>query len=87
MRVIAEIVNAPTLQLESVRSRARYYEAEGADIIDIGMLAGKSNPGAVGELVEAVQSSVGIPVSIDTLEALTRWTRRRSRPRSTPGLT
>ena len=68
MRVIAEIVNAPTLQLESVRSRARYYEAEGADIIDIGMLAGKSNPRAVGGLVEAVRSSVDLPVSIDTLD-------------------
>ena len=68
MRVIAEIVNAPALQPESVRARARYYEAEGADIIDIGMLAGESDPEAVGELVEAVRSTVGLPVSIDTLD-------------------
>jgi len=37
MRVIAEIVNAPMLDTDSIRRRARYYEAEGADIIDIGI--------------------------------------------------
>jgi dihydropteroate synthase-like protein len=68
MRVIAEIVNAPTLDIESVEDRARYYEAEGADIIDIGMLAGKPHTEAVGELVRAVRSASSLPVSIDTLD-------------------
>jgi dihydropteroate synthase-like protein len=68
MRVIAEIVNAPTQDVKSVGDRARYYEAEGADIVDIGMLAGKPDPGAVRGLVEAVRSSVNLPVSIDTLD-------------------
>ena len=68
MRVIAEIVNAPTLTIVSVEDRARYYEAEGADIIDIGMLAGKPHPEAVGELVRAVRSAASLPVSIDTLD-------------------
>jgi dihydropteroate synthase-like protein len=68
MRVIAEIVNAPTLNMEAVRKRAIYYEAEGADIIDIGMLAGKPMPEAIEGLVEAVRSSVKLPISIDTLD-------------------
>lgn len=68
MRVIAEIVNAPTLDVEEVRRRATYYEAEGADIIDIGMLAGQPEPEAIEGLVEAVRSSAGLPISIDTLD-------------------
>ena len=68
MRVIAEIVNAPTLELSDVTRRARYYEAEGADIIDIGMLAGDPRPETVVGIVDAVKSAVRLPVSIDTLD-------------------
>ena len=68
MRVIAEIVNAPLLDADAIRRRARYYEAEGADIIDVGMLAGRSMPEKVGTIVEAVRSSTTLPISIDTLE-------------------
>lgn len=68
MRVIAEIVNAPILEVEAIKRRARYYEAEGADIIDIGMLAGRPMPEEIGGIVEAVRSSASLPISIDTLE-------------------
>ena len=68
MRVIAEIVNAPTLELDQIRKRARYFEAEGADIIDIGMLANDPKPDRIGEVLDAVRSSVDLPVSIDTLD-------------------
>ena len=68
MRVIAEIVNAPTLELDYVKERARYYEAEGADIIDIGMLAADPHPDRVEGLVEAVRMATRLPVSIDTLD-------------------
>jgi len=68
MRVIAEIVNAPTLEIDEVIKRARYFEAEGADIIDIGMLASVSRPDDASALVEAVKASVGTPVSIDSLD-------------------
>ena len=68
MRVIAEIVNAPTLDLDHIRKRARYFEAEGADIIDIGMLANDPKPERIGEILNAVRSSVELPVSIDTLD-------------------
>jgi len=68
MRVIAEIVNAPILDMESIRRRARYYEAEGADIIDIGMLVGRQMPEKIEGIVEAVRTTVNLPISIDTLE-------------------
>jgi dihydropteroate synthase-like protein len=68
MRVIAEIVNAPTLELDYVKERARYYEEEGADIIDIGMLAGDPHPDRVRNLIEAVRTTTHLPVSIDTLD-------------------
>ncbi|MCW3992132.1 MAG: dihydropteroate synthase-like protein [Candidatus Bathyarchaeota archaeon] len=68
MRVVAEIVNAPVLDVEAVKRRALYYEAEGADIIDIGMLAGRPMPGEIRGIIDAVRASVDLPVSIDTLE-------------------
>lgn len=68
MRVIAEIVNAPTLELGTIPKLAHYYEAEGADIIDIGMLAGKPQPERIVGMVEAVRSATTRPISIDTLE-------------------
>ncbi|NQT09012.1 dihydropteroate synthase, partial [Candidatus Bathyarchaeota archaeon] len=68
MRVIAEIVNAPTLELDQVMKRARYFEAEGADIIDIGMLANDPKPDMIGEILDAIHSAVDLPVSIDTLD-------------------
>ncbi len=67
MRVIAEIVNAPTLKMCTVREKAKYFEKEGADIIDIGMLAGNSNPEIVTALVNNVKDIINLPVSIDTL--------------------
>jgi dihydropteroate synthase len=68
MRVIAEIVNAPTLNLEEIRERARYYQAEGADIVDIGMLAGRPDPESAKSIVEEVKTVIDLPVSIDTLD-------------------
>lgn len=68
MRVIAEIVNAPAMDEEAVKNRAIYYESQGADIVDIGMLAGTPKPEVIEGLVDAVRSSVGLPISIDTLD-------------------
>ena len=68
MRVIAEIVNAPLLDTDAISRRARYYEAEGADIIDIGMLANKQLPEKIEGIVDTVRTAVTLPISIDTLE-------------------
>ena len=67
MRVIAEIVNAPTLSLGEVAERARYYASQGADAIDIGMLAGDPKPETIGPIVAAIREAVSLPISIDTL--------------------
>lgn len=67
MRVLAEIVNAPTLSLDEIREYSRYYESQGAHLIDIGMMAGESKPETVAKIIEAVRDTVDLPISIDTL--------------------
>ena len=67
MRVLAEIVNAPTLSLEDIRSRALYYESQGADLIDIGMLASNPKPEAIPKIIDTIREAVDLPVSIDSL--------------------
>jgi dihydropteroate synthase-like protein len=68
MRVMGEIVNAPTLSLDDVAERALYFESEGADIIDIGMLAGNPKPEAIPKIINTLRGSVDLPLSIDTLD-------------------
>jgi len=67
MRVLAEIVNAPTLSTDAIRSRALYYESQGADLIDIGMLASNPKPEAIPKIIDTIRDAVDLPVSIDTL--------------------
>ena len=68
MRVVAEIVDAPRLTDREIERRAIYYAESGADIIDVGMMAGRPRPGEVRRILEAVRSAVEKPVSIDTLD-------------------
>ncbi|MBN2334353.1 dihydropteroate synthase, partial [Candidatus Bathyarchaeota archaeon] len=68
MRVVAEIVNAPLLELEQVTRRAAYYEAQGADLVDIGMLARNPKPETIEGIVGAVRDATDLPLSIDSLE-------------------
>ena len=67
MRVMAEIVDAPLIPADQVKTLAKKYVAAGADIVDVGMVAGESIPLEAKRLVEAVKSVVDVPVSIDTL--------------------
>jgi dihydropteroate synthase-like protein len=67
MRVLAEIVNAPTLSMDAIRSRALYYESQGADLIDIGMLASNPKPEAIPKIIDTIREAVDLPISIDTL--------------------
>ena len=66
--VVAEIVNAPQRKLDDVARLARYYEAEGAQIIDVGMIAGRPTPERVAEIVDVLRASVNLPISVDTLD-------------------
>jgi len=67
MRVLAEIVNAPTLSLDDIRSRAQYYESQGADLIDIGMLASNPKPEAIPKIIDTIRDAVDLSISIDSL--------------------
>ena len=68
MRVVAEIVNAPLMDLGDVTRRAAYYKAQGADLIDIGMLARDPRPESIQGIVDAVREATEMPISIDSLE-------------------
>ncbi len=68
MRVMAEIIDAPSLSNNEIQTMARRYMKLGAEIIDVGMVAGESRPSDARRAVEAVRSAVSLPVSIDTLD-------------------
>jgi dihydropteroate synthase-like protein len=70
MRVLAEIVDAPLLETGEIQRLARRYVAEGAHIIDVGMLAGQTRPEDAERAVKAAKSAVDVPVSIDTLNPI-----------------
>ncbi|HEY9758299.1 MAG TPA: dihydropteroate synthase-like protein, partial [Oculatellaceae cyanobacterium] len=67
MRIMAEIVDAPLLPKQEVQRLAMHFVGSGADIIDIGMVAGETRPKDARKIVQAVKQVVNVPVSIDTL--------------------
>jgi dihydropteroate synthase-like protein len=69
MRVMAEIVDAALMPKEEVQRLAENFVKLGADVVDVGMIAGESRPDDARKLVEAVKSVVDVPVSIDSLDA------------------
>jgi dihydropteroate synthase-like protein len=68
MRIAAEIVDAPLLSDEEIAAKARYYMESGADIIDVGMIAGGGRAEDAYRAVEAVKAVVEAPISIDTFD-------------------
>jgi dihydropteroate synthase-like protein len=69
MRVLAEIVDAALMPTGEIQRLARHFVEAGADLIDVGMVAGESRPADARRAVEAVKRVVNVPVSIDTLDA------------------
>lgn len=67
MRVMAEIVDAALMDDEEIQFLAKKFVAQGAHVIDVGMIAGKSSPENAARIVKAVKAAVDAPVSIDTL--------------------
>jgi len=67
MRVLAEIVDAPLMDEETVERLAKRFVKAGASIVDVGMVAGESRPSDAKRLVELVKRFVNVPVSIDSL--------------------
>ncbi len=68
MRVLAEIVDAALMDKGTIQQSAKHFVTSGADIVDVGMVAGKSQPEKAGRIVEWVKQVVNVPVSIDTLD-------------------
>lgn len=68
MRVLAEIVDAALMPTKEIQQLAKHYVQLGADLIDVGMVAGESRPADARRIVKAIKEAVDVPVSIDTLD-------------------
>ena len=68
MRVLAEIVDAALMDKEEIQKTTKSFVKAGADIIDIGMVAGESRPQDAKHIVEWIKRVVNVPVSIDSLD-------------------
>jgi dihydropteroate synthase-like protein len=68
MRVLAEIVDAALMPTCEIQRLAKRFVEAGADLIDVGMVAGESRSADARRAVEAVKSVVNVPVSVDTLD-------------------
>ncbi|MCK9152147.1 dihydropteroate synthase-like protein [Methanobacterium alcaliphilum] len=68
MRVLAEIANAPFLTKGDLIKRTEYFIKSGADMVDIGMVAGEDLSHKIPEMVETLKNKFkNTPISIDTL--------------------
>ncbi len=65
VKIFAEIVDAPYLSVEGIIQKARQYQAQGANVIDLGCLPAVPFP----HLAEAVTAlkNIGFQVSVDSL--------------------
>ncbi len=68
MRVLAEIANAPLLTPEKLLQRAEYFVKSGANMVDIGMIAGENMASEIPPMVKLLKENLDVPVSIDTLQ-------------------
>ncbi|MGZ8152112.1 MAG: DUF6513 domain-containing protein [Methylovulum sp.] len=66
VKIFAEITDAPHMSVEQVLERARYYQKNGADVIDIGCLPSTDFP-HLEDIIQALKQE-GFTVSIDSLE-------------------
>lgn len=66
-RIVAEIVNTPKMTDEEIRLKAEYYADSGANIIDIGMIAGMNMPKDAARAITVVKEAMDLPVSIDSM--------------------
>jgi dihydropteroate synthase-like protein len=67
MRVLAEIANAPLLTDKELLTRAEYFVRSGADMVDLGMVAGETLDAHVPHMVELLKNHLDVAVSIDSL--------------------
>lgn len=68
MRILAEIVHAPLLSEDEIIERGKYFINSGADMIDVGMIAGETMDDEIPRIISALRDNLGsVPISIDTL--------------------
>jgi dihydropteroate synthase-like protein len=67
MRVLAEIANAPFLTDSELLERAQYFVRSGADMVDIGMVAGETLDERIPDMVKLLKNHLDVAVSIDSL--------------------
>jgi dihydropteroate synthase-like protein len=65
VKIFAEIVDAPDLNVEGIITKATHFKKQGADVIDLGCLPGKPFT----HMVEAIRAlkSEGFQVSVDSM--------------------
>lgn len=65
VRIFAEIVDAPDLSIEKIVAKATHFKQQGADVIDLGCLPGKT----FSHMTDAVQAlkAEGFNVSVDSM--------------------
>jgi dihydropteroate synthase-like protein len=67
MRVLAEIANAPFLTDSELLERAQYFVRSGADMVDIGMVAGETLDERIPDMVKLLKNNLDVAISIDSL--------------------
>jgi len=67
MRVLAEIANAPLLSDSELLKRAKYFVESGANMVDLGMIAGENHLERIPKMVKLLKNNLDVAVSIDTL--------------------
>jgi dihydropteroate synthase-like protein len=66
IEILAEINNAPKLPRAAIRAAADYFQASGADVIDVGCTPGVPFP-ALGDVVRELRDA-GMRVSVDSFD-------------------
>ncbi|MDD4651451.1 MAG: dihydropteroate synthase-like protein [Methanothrix sp.] len=68
MKVLAEIVDATHYSPQALASRVRYYEEQGADMIDLGLPL-NALPEDVKDALQTARRATDLPISIDTVRS------------------
>lgn len=66
--ILAEIVDAPKLSISKILSMGKYFINNGAQMLDIGAIVGQNNAQKLKIIIEEVKSTLGVPVSIDSMD-------------------
>lgn len=66
MKVLAEIVDCTRMSAEALAEKIRYYEEQGADMIDLGLPL-DAKPSQVADTLRNAKKTTKLPISIDTV--------------------